>query len=63
MVFQALRHLGADAIDDRVVAQIRKCLSEKQRREFLRDARYTTDWIAGVVHQIAVADEEAVSHG
>ena len=52
MVFQALRHLGQAAMDDRVVAQLRRALSAEQRRELLRDARYTTDWIAAVVRQV-----------
>jgi hypothetical protein len=62
MVFQSLRHLGQVAVDDQVVAQLRRVLSPKQRQELLRDARYTTDWIAAVVRQI-VQDEAEVSHG
>ena len=62
MVFQSLRHLGQVAVDDQVVAQLRRALSPKQRQELLRDARYTTDWIAAVVRQI-VQDEAEVSHG
>ena len=63
MVFQALRHLGQPAVDDQVVAQLRRALSAKQRQELLRDARYTTDWIAAVVRQIVHDQEELVSHG
>ncbi|MBV8193217.1 MAG: type IV toxin-antitoxin system AbiEi family antitoxin domain-containing protein, partial [Alphaproteobacteria bacterium] len=39
MVLQALRHLGQAAVDDRVIAQVRRALSARQRRELLRDAR------------------------
>lgn len=53
MVFQALRHLGQAAVDDQVTARLKRALSPKQRREVLRDARYTTDWIAVLVRQIA----------
>ncbi len=47
MVLQALRHLGQAAVDDHVIARLRRGLSGEQRRELLRDARYTTDWIGG----------------
>ena len=62
MVFQALRHLGQVAVDDHVVARLKRVLSAEQRQELLRDARYTTDWIAAVVRQI-VQDKPEVSHG
>lgn len=63
MVFQALRHLGQADEDDQVVAQLRRALSAEQRQELLRDARYTTDWIAAIVRQIAQDEKELVSHG
>jgi len=63
MVFQALRYLGQAAVDDQVIARLRRSLSAEQRQELLKDARYTTDWIAAVVRQIAQDKEEAVSHG
>lgn len=62
MVFQALRHLGQAAVDDQVIARLRRALSPKQREELLQDARYTTDWIAAVVRQV-VQDEKELSHG
>jgi hypothetical protein len=62
-VFQALRHLGKDAVDSTVVGRIRKVLSPKNRSRLLRDARYTTDWIAAVVRQIAGGRAEAAKHG
>lgn len=63
MVFQALRHLGQAAVDDQVIARLRCALSKSQRHGLLQDARYTTDWIADTVRQIAGDQEEAVSHG
>lgn len=62
-VLQALRHLGKDAVDSTVVSRIRKVLSPKSRSQLLQDARYTTDWIADAVRQIAGDQEETVSHG
>ena len=63
MVFQALRHLGRTAIDDQVIARLRRVLSADQRQELLRDSRYTTDWIAAIVRQVAQDTKELVSHG
>ena len=65
MVFQALRHIGMQAVDDRMIATLRAALSSKQRRELLDDSRYTTDWIASVVHRIArkKAKRTEASHG
>jgi hypothetical protein len=63
MVFQALRHLGQVAVDDQVVSQLKRALSSEQLKELLRDARYTTDWIATVVRQVVRENGEAVNHG
>lgn len=38
MVFQALRHLGQAAVDNQVIARLRRSLSPEQRQELLRDA-------------------------
>lgn len=53
LVFQALRHLGQPAVDERVIARLRRVLSAQQKKQLLRDARYTTDWIADVVRRVA----------
>ena len=63
MVFQALRHLGQVAVDNQVLAQLRRALSADQLKELLRDARYTTDWIGAVVRQIVQPEGELVNHG
>ena len=52
MVLQALRHLGQAAVDDKVVSRLRRIMSAEQRQELLRDASYTTDWIAAAVRRI-----------
>ena len=52
MVFQALRHLGRETVDAKVIAKLSTVLSAKQKRELQQDAHYTTGWIAGVVRQI-----------
>ena len=58
LVFQALRHLGRQAVDDRVVLRLRDELSPQRRRDLLKDAKYATGWIADVARQVA---EEPVS--
>jgi hypothetical protein len=62
MVFQALRHLGQAAVDDAVVARLRAVLSPEQLQQLLRDARYTTDWIAALVRRV-VRDKAETTHG
>ncbi len=64
-LFQALRYLGADAIDNTVISRLRRRLSTKQRQQLLRDARYTTGWIADIVRKIGASDrvEEATIYG
>src|SRR6266849_1211208 len=62
-VLQALRHLGQDAVDSTVVSRIRKALSPRKRSQLLRDARYTTDWIADAVRKIAEDQARGASHG
>jgi hypothetical protein len=52
-VVQALRFLGREAITDEVIAKLREQLTPAQRRRLLKDARYSTDWIAGVARRIA----------
>ena len=46
-----------------MIARLRRALSADQRQQLLRDARYTTDWIAAVVRQVAQDTKELVSHG
>lgn len=62
-VLQALRHLGQDAVDDTVVSRIRRALSARDRSRLLRDARYTTDWMAQAVRKIAEDQAEVANHG
>lgn len=60
MVFQALRFLGKEAVNERVIAKIRRALTEEQREGLLHDASYATDWISASVRQIAKDEAEAM---
>ncbi|SIO57346.1 Transcriptional regulator, AbiEi antitoxin, Type IV TA system [Singulisphaera sp. GP187] len=63
-VLQAMRYLGKDAVDSTVISRIRKTLSPRNQSQLLQDARYTTDWIADAVRQIAGHPQaEVASHG
>jgi hypothetical protein len=50
-------------VDEQVIARLRRTLSADQRHQLLRDARYTTDWIASVVRHVAQNKKELVSDG
>lgn len=64
MVFQALRHLGQPAVDAHVVARLRAAIRTRDKKTLLRDARYTTDWIAGIVRQISRPENKSgAAHG
>ena len=53
IVIQALRYLGQSAIDSEAIAQLRQRLSAREKKQLLRDARYSSDWIFSVAQQIA----------
>lgn len=53
LIAQALRHLGRRNVDDRVIDHLRQRVPAPQRARFLRDARYSTDWILDVAQRIA----------
>lgn len=57
MVLQALRYLGKTAMDARVIDLLRRTLSASDKQRLLGDARYTTDWIADVVHRVVASRE------
>jgi Family of unknown function (DUF6088) len=62
VVFQALRHVGREAVDDQLLSRLRRALSAKDRRRLLRDSRYTTGWIADVVRQVAAENTAGEAH-
>jgi hypothetical protein len=64
LVIQGLRHIGQRAIDQQVISRLRRSVPARQRVALLRDARYTTDWIADVIRQIADnTTSETSAHG
>jgi len=53
VVIQALRYMGQPAIGPEVIAQLRQRLSTREKKQLLRDARYSSDWMFTVAQQIA----------
>lgn len=54
-VIQALRWLGRDHVDDRVVATLRRRLSDADKRQFQQDLRYAPTWVGDVMRRVATS--------
>lgn len=57
IVLQALRYLGDEGVDHRVIEKLRNRLSEVDKRALVRDAKYTTDWLFDCVRRIVGGPE------
>jgi hypothetical protein len=53
LVVQALKALGKDNIDDKVMAVLRMELSEKELRTALRETQVATNWIYTAIRRVA----------
>ena len=51
-VIQALRHLGRNAIDSKVIRHLSQALPAPARKRLIEDTRYGTDWIFQVAKQL-----------
>ena len=56
-VIQALRWLGQQHVDDRVVAIIKNKLDDKARQQLMKDVRYAPIWIAEIIRSLAGGEE------
>lgn len=52
-VIQALRWLGRDHVDDKVVNTLRRRLSDADKRQLQQDLRYAPTWVADVMRRVA----------
>ena len=52
-VIQALRWLGRDNVDDKVVSTLRRRLSDADKRQLQQDLRYAPTWVGDVMRQVA----------
>lgn len=56
VVIQALRHIGPDAIDDSVIAKLRRVLSDDDKKALKRDGRHAPAWLHPTLSAVAAAD-------
>lgn len=57
-VIQALRWIGQRQVDDKMIARLRRTLSDADKQQLLDDLRYAPAWIAGVMRQIAAPGKD-----
>jgi len=53
LVIQALRHIGQHHVDDSIVRDLQRRLSDDDRKTVLKDRQYAPRWIADLIEQIA----------
>jgi len=53
LAIQALRYLGKDAVNRRLISRLRRILSEADRRKLVRATRFGVDWIYETAGKIA----------
>ncbi len=53
LVVQALRYLGRDHIDDKVIKKLKANLSSREKKELLENVQYNTEWIYEIIQDIA----------
>ena len=51
-IIQALRYLGKDQVDDRVMAILRRQISDDERPKIHKDLRHAPEWIADLLRPI-----------
>lgn len=56
LLVQALKALGEDRIDARVIKTLRSKLDDKDRIRALREARYVTSWVYEIIKKLAVKE-------
>lgn len=52
LVIQALRYLGKNHIDDKVIGILKKRLTGENKRQLMRDCRYAPAWIGLIFKQL-----------
>ena len=52
LVIQALKYLGREYIDDQVIEQLDRRLSERDRGQLLKDVRHAPEWIASIFRKL-----------
>ncbi|MEL6729234.1 MAG: DUF6088 family protein [Pseudomonadota bacterium] len=55
LIFQALRYLGKDCVDERAVRLLSQNLDAATRKALVKDSQYAPGWVRPIAHQIAEA--------
>jgi predicted transcriptional regulator of viral defense system len=58
LVIQALRHVGRENVDDRVVSQLDAKLASDDRKKLKRDIRHAPEWIAEIIRGLEDSFED-----
>jgi uncharacterized protein DUF6088 len=58
LILRALRFLGADAIDDGVVSQLRSTLSARDRKQLSNLRRHASSWMLPIIGCILQSEDE-----
>jgi hypothetical protein len=53
LVVQALRHLGQQHVDDKIITRLRQRLTAADKQQLLKDLVYAPTWVADVMRQVA----------
>jgi len=52
LVLQALRHIGHNGVNSRVIRQLQAILSQREKDELMRNLRHAPAWMLPVIKQI-----------
>ncbi len=52
LVIQALRYLGKNHMDNKVIGVLKKRLTKKEKHRLMRDFRYAPAWIGAIFEQL-----------
>ena len=53
LVIQALKHLGKDEVDEKLIGILDERLDEAARKQLMKDVRSAPAWIADIFRQLA----------
>ncbi len=52
LIAQALRYLGKSQVDNKIIMHLQNNLSNREKKRFLKDAHYGTDWILEMAQKL-----------
>jgi hypothetical protein len=57
LVIQALRYLGKEHVDSRMIDTLARRLSPNDRAQLMKDIRYAPAWIGDIFRHLAAQDD------